>query len=186
MGSKIDPNKESTSIDLAEGHQLAISDDGKLLSLTNLKGLNLQLRLTPEGPVLDFDTPNLTIRNQGNLNLEADNLCIRTKGKMVQDVGGDFQQRTSGHHHVAVRDDLRMEAQGMALEAVRGELDIKASDDVALEGLRILHNVPREEDIEAAREKVRTFGEFMALPAKDPKSPRRLPRSEPIKRNDWD
>lgn len=186
MAKETGPKASPELIELAEGHRLSISEDGKSLSLTNVKGLNLQLRLTPEGPVLDLDVPTLTIRNQGDLKLEADNLHIKTKGQMIQEIGGDFEQRISGHHHLAVRDDLRVEAQALGLEAVRGELELKASDDVALEGLRILHNVPREEDIEAARAKVETFGDFMALPAKDPNSPRRLPNSKPVERKDWD
>lgn len=173
-------------IDLAAGHQLAISEDGQHLTLTNVQGLRLNLQLTADGPVLDLDAPNLTIRNQGNLHLEAEHVHLKSRGDMVQEVGGHFVQRTSGDHKLQIRDDLHVEAQAMALEAKQGELDFKASDDISLQGLRVLHNVPRKEELEAALEKVETFGDHMALPAYDPNSPQRLPKSKPRPREDWD
>ena len=180
-----DGSKQPDRLALSDGHQLAISEDGSLLTLTNLKGLTLQLRLTAEGPVLEFDAPQVTLRNKGDLCLDAQNIHLKTQGDLVQEVGGNLLQKTSGHHRIAARDDIRVEAQGLSIEAMQGELELKASDDVALEGLRILHNVPREEDIAAAKAKVRTFGEYMSVPALDPNSPKRLPRSEPRPNPDW-
>jgi len=176
--------RTSQPLQLAEGHQLDISEDGKTLTLSNLKGLNLQMRLTPEGPLLEFDAPQVTLRNKGDLRIEANHIHLKTHGDMVQEVGGDFLQKTHGNHRIAARDDLRVEAQAMSLEALQGELELKATDDVALEGLRILHNVPREEDVAAAKAKVRTFGEYMTVPAVDPNSPKRLPRSQPRSQKD--
>lgn len=179
MTHSSEDKKPVQNIQLAEGHQLAISEDGTQITLSNIAGLNMQMLLTPQGPVLNFDAPNVTIRNQGDLHLEADNLHFKTKGDMVQQVGGNFTQTTAGNHQVSARDDLTMQAQGLSIEAHRGELELKASDDLALEGLRILHNVPRKEDLDAAAGKIQTFGEYMAMPAYDPNSPQRLPKSPP-------
>jgi hypothetical protein len=126
-----------------------------------------------------MDAPKVTIRNQGALALEADEITLRSRGNMIHEIGGDLEHRVNGNVKLQARDDIDITAQSAHLEANRGGLSLKASDDLALNGLRILHNVPTEEEIFAQYRKVETFGELMACPAYDPNSPRRMERGKP-------
>lgn len=173
------------SIQLGSDYHLNISSQGDLITLANSQGQGLQIKLTADGPVVEIQAPQLTIRNSGDLKLEAKRLYLKSQGEMVQESGGDFLQRVAGNHAVDVRDDYCLKSQAMDLEASHGGMALKANDDVSLEGLRILHNVPDEETLAEQYEKVRTFGEKMKLSAYDPATPTRLGKGEPVTREDW-
>lgn len=170
---------------LAERHVLKIDGQGRHVVVENLDGSGVHIEITPNGPVLRFDAPMMKIENSGDLCFEAGNISLRARGHLTQEVGGDLRMRAAGDFHLAVRDDAAIDAQAINLHAQRGELSLKATDDVALNGLRILHNVPSEEELIAQYEKAKTFGELMSCPAVDPQSPRRLPKSSPVKRETW-
>lgn len=174
------------SIQLGSDYHLNISTQGDLITLSNKHGQGLQIKLTAEGPVVEIQAPQLTIRNSGDLKLEAQRLYLKSQGDMVQESGGDFLQRVAGNHAVDVRDDFSMKAQAMDMEASHGGMALKANDDLSLEGLRVLHNVPDEETLAEQYEKVRTFGEKMKLPAYDPNTPTRLAKGTPVVREDWE
>lgn len=171
--------KPEHPIALAHGCALEVADGGTQLTLTAGNGQAMIIRLTSEGPTIEMDVPQLTIRNRGALALEAGEIALRSRGDMVQEVGGNLEQRVHGHARAHIRDDLDVRCQSAQVEAHRGGLFLKASDDLSLQGLRVLHNVPSEQELVAQYEKAQTFGELMACPAFDPTSPRPIPRGEP-------
>lgn len=174
-----DKANSGTVTPLANGFSLRVDQEGTLLELCREAQCALRVELTENGPVLRFDAPQLKIVNSGGLELEADRIALRSRGDFVQETLGDFKQVTHGDHQVHVRDDMSMKAQAVSLEAELGEMSIRASDDVALNGLRVLHNIPSLEEIEEAYAKVKSFGEAMQCPAFDPRSPRRMRPSKP-------
>jgi len=83
---------------------------------------------------------------------------------------------------VRVRDDARIVAQAVQLIAELGELALHANDDVALNGLRVLLNVPSEEEIIDREKAARSIEELLRRPFDAVDGPRRMPPSTPKKR----
>ena len=179
------PLPTPSSLQLAAGHTLAVLESGALLEITHAGGVKLCIRLTESGPVLEMDTPSLTIRNRGALALEGESICLKSRGVMSLESGGGFSQRVGGDCRIAVRDDMEIRAQAVGMEAETGGMALKANDDLDLKGLRILHNVPDQEEAAARLNKAATFGETMKCPAVDHGGPRPLGKGKPLPREDW-
>ncbi len=103
---------------------------------------------------------------------------------MNSDAG--FNQRVGGNYEVAVRDDATIKAQALELIAELGELGLKANDDIALNGLRVLLNVPNEEDLIDKETALASLAEFLKRPFAPKGEPRRLPKDQPKPRENWD
>lgn len=173
-------------VPLQHGRRLSVDEDESRLEITTREGeIELRVEITPTGPLLRFESANLALRSAGELDLECDELNLRSRGDTRLACGGDFQQRVSGNHSVAVRDDARFTAQAIDMVAELGDLALEANDDVALDGLRVLMNVPSEEEVARRRAAAKSFADYLALPAIDEKDAGRLPRSTPKARPDW-
>jgi len=179
-----EPESPARGIALGRNHELQISADGCELVLRQGESRLLKLVLTEKGPELHFDAPQLAIRNTGALSLEAGEIHLRSKGDLVQEIGGDLVQQVGRNQKVAVAGDSFHSAQATRLEARTGSLALQANDDLALNGLRVLHNVPSEEELRQKYAAVRTFADLLSCPAFDPSSPRRLDWGQPLEDED--
>ncbi|PIE02685.1 MAG: hypothetical protein CSA81_05890 [Acidobacteria bacterium] len=148
-------------------------------------GSPMVIKMTAEGPVIEMNAPKVVFKNTGCLSLEAKTIEMKTSGNMNMDIGGTCSQRIAGNMNLDVRDDIHMKAQAGSIDAVRGGFSVSATDDLDLKGLRILHNVPHEEEVLEQLEKARTFGEFMKCSAHNPNGPKKLKPGEPVERKDW-
>jgi len=182
----LDIKEQSTEhISLANGYHLEINREGRDVTFLSDAGKHMKIILSPEGPIIEMDAPRVVFRNTGDLALEANSIEMKSRGELKLDVGGNCTQRIAGNLEIDVRDDIHMKAQAGSMEAVRGGLSFSATDDLDLKGLRVLHNVPTEEEVMEQLQKVKTFGEYMKCPAYDPNSPRKLPASDPVEREGW-
>lgn len=177
-------DREYPALALAENHSLEVEPGGSALVLKQGESAIMRIVLTPCGPELVFDAPNLAIRNSGSLTFEGQDIHLRARGHLNQEVGGNLRQRVGGSQAVEVREDATLSAQAISAEARTGSMALRANDDLALNGLRILHNVPTQAELKAQYAKVKTFGDLMSCPAFDPNSPRRLDWGQPIPNED--
>jgi hypothetical protein len=174
-------------IELAHGRVLELDQQGAMLHVSSSSGeVELQIRITPEGPVLVFDQARVSIQNSGNIDVECEDLELKARGRLTLESGDDTVHRVAGNYSVDVRDDAEIKAQAVDVHAQLGELSLRANDDVALNGLRVLLNAPTQEEIERKRREVRSFKDFLELPFVAAGAPRRLPPSAPKKREDWE
>jgi hypothetical protein len=170
---------------LAAGRRLAVAPDGARLEISSPAGeVELRVEITAAGPVLRFTSIGLALSAAGALSLDCDELSLRSRGRMRLDCG-DFEHVVSGGHRLAVRDDARLTAQAVAIEAETGDLDLRANDDVAVGGLRVLLNVPSDEEIAAHRAAASDLRAALAAPVACADGTSRLPRSIPRKRDGW-
>ncbi len=117
--------KYSLVIHQAEGENILeiIAPDGNV---------RLSIRVTPNGPILYFDLENLKIQTSGSLELSADYLAIHTTKGITLSSNGDI--------HVNSLSSINTKALAQNISASKGNVNIKANDDVKLDGERIRMN----------------------------------------------
>ncbi len=177
---------ENGVINLSHSRKLALDAQGERFFITSPHGeVELQVRITPEGPLLSFHQSHIEISNEGNLNIKCKDLRVQTEGKMQFECGAEFHQTVAGNYSVDVRDDAGFNAQSLQMKAELGELSLIANDDIALNGLRVLLNVPTQEELEKKKTDLRNFQDFLSLPFVRDNEPKRLLQSGPKERRDW-
>lgn len=102
----------------AEADELRIRDPGGTLSLS--------IRVSERGVELQLSGADLVLRSSGEIALDAE--VIRMRGRAGVEIDGGQA--------------LSLRAEEQTLTATRGNVDIEASDDVALDAERILLNCP--------------------------------------------
>jgi hypothetical protein len=100
----------------------------------------LTVQLTAEGPVLRFEGASLQIAATKRLELSCEELAVRASGAAAIDVGGDLEERVGGSARRAVRGTATTAATRVDLEAMPGGIDLRANDDVRIQGERVLLN----------------------------------------------
>jgi hypothetical protein len=92
----------------------------------------LSVSLTEKGPVLRFEGASLVLQAAGKLAIEADELELRGRSGVTLSTDGDLALQAAG--------DLHSEARIQTVTATRGDVKLRANDDVTLVGERIRMN----------------------------------------------
>jgi hypothetical protein len=122
-------------IPLAGRHTLAIekSPTGNTLQLRGKDGkVCISIEVTEKGAVLRFEGPSLSLQTTGELSIEADSLSITTRKNISLTTQGSLQLNAQG--------DLRSHARTQHIVSDYGNVNLKANDDVRLNGERVLVN----------------------------------------------
>ncbi|MBI5590677.1 MAG: hypothetical protein HY881_09360 [Deltaproteobacteria bacterium] len=124
------------SVELTGRQQLVLRHEQSqdVLQFFNAKGaVVLTVHVTENGPVLRFDGDGaLTIQTTGALSIEAEHLSLHGRSGVSVTSDGDMHLRTSG--------DLHTHGRIQNISASLGNVNVKANDDVRLDGERVLVN----------------------------------------------
>lgn len=115
------------TLPLAHGHALRLTDDGQeqALRLFSRDGhCGLEIRITPSGPVLRLVGDDVRLSVSGRLQIEADELHLR--GRDAVNISSDGEIRSRGDRQW--------------IQSDRGDIRLRANDDVRLEGERVRVN----------------------------------------------
>jgi hypothetical protein len=127
--------KALASIPLAGSHQLTVerSRAGNLLTLRGAKGqLCLSIEITEKGPILRFEGAALRLEVGGDLSISADRLALNARSELAL--------TTQGELRITAQGDLVSEARIQTIKAQLGDVNIKANDDVRVNGERVMVN----------------------------------------------
>jgi hypothetical protein len=115
-------------LELPSGRSIECHDapaGGELVTIRNPAGrVELEVRLTEAGPVLLFDAAQLELRATGRIRADCESLEIVTAGDAALRVGGE----------------LSTSARTTDIASTRGDVRIRANDDVRLNGERVKLN----------------------------------------------
>lgn len=141
------PAEEPASEDtwtLASGRTLTVqsTDEGDdEIRISGCGGtVELHVVLTPRGPVLKFESAAMKLESAGKIEVDCDRLHLRSKRGIVQETGGDLIQHAGGNAELAVRGDSSTVARSVELTSRRGDVRLRANDDVKLNGERVRLN----------------------------------------------
>ena len=125
------------SLALAGRRRLELSRQrtGDTVEIVDRQGaICVRVLVTAQGVTLSLEGGALTLHSTGTLRVDAERLELR--GRSGVSIASD------GDAALAVAGDLSMTARSQALTATLGDVRLKANDDVALDGERILLNSP--------------------------------------------
>jgi hypothetical protein len=126
---------DTKRIELAGRHQLVMqrTQDSNILRLLGRNGeVCLSIEVTPAGPVLRFEGAALKLEASGDLMIEAERLAFVGRSEVVLDSGGDLLVHAEG--------DLHSKARIQNITADLGNVNVKANDDVRINGERVRVN----------------------------------------------
>ena len=122
-------------IELAGGHELVVSGalDRNVVELVAQNGqIRLSIEVSDAGAVLSFEGAALRLQAKGDLVIEAERLALVGRSAVALETAGDLHLRAHG--------DLTSEARIQTIRAELGNVNVKANDDVRLDGERVLVN----------------------------------------------
>ena len=99
--------------------------------------VELRVRFEDGGPVLHFRAADLSIDTPGTVGIDCKRFEIRAAEDIVQSCQGSLRQEVKGDLEADVHGDISVEGRTVAVEAHRGDVALKANDDVSLQGERI-------------------------------------------------
>jgi hypothetical protein len=118
---KTENGNSCRELELASGRSVVCRSAADSCDEVTIRGpageVLLEVALTPAGPVLRFHAAQVQIDCQGSFNVRCGSFAVETAGDIVQRAGGE-----------------------MSLEARRGNVDVRANDDVNLNGERVRLN----------------------------------------------
>jgi hypothetical protein len=123
------------TFDLPGNQQLVVergSREANLQILTAGGQVTLWIRVTPSGPVLHFQGAGLMLRADGDLAVSAERVAIHGREEVRITSGGDAT--------IGIAGNLETTARIQNITAVLGNVNVKANDDVKLNGERVLVN----------------------------------------------
>jgi uncharacterized protein (DUF2345 family) len=160
--------------------RLSAEPGGEALTIVSAEGeVRLEVLLTQGGAVLRFAGPRIAIETGGELALRCGRFEVRAES-IDLGASGDVSLGAGRSLELHAGHDAVLSAQAVGVEARRGELALKANDDVALNGERVLLNCPTDEEAEKRRREAKSLQDLLELPFQSPGSPRRLPASAPV------
>lgn len=157
-----DPDLDDGTVTLAlpSGREISVqpADGGDdHLRVRGVDGtVELHVRLTGNGPVLQFESADLELSSPGAVRVRCEEYHVAARKGIVQETGGSFIQsiggaarveiagdsavEVGGDSAVEVEGDFRTRARAIETRAMRGDVRLKANDDVRVRGERIRLN----------------------------------------------
>jgi uncharacterized protein (DUF2345 family) len=136
------PAQDSAELRLATGHVVrADAMDRSRITVQAPDGtVQLRVAFTPDGPVLSFAAAALELTAQREVRIDCDRFDLRTRERIVLQSDGDIEQAAGRDALLHAGRNLTTAAREVNLVAHDGSVAIEASEDVDVQGAKILLN----------------------------------------------
>ena len=135
---------------LPSGRRVEVALDAETVRIYGAQGrIELTVRCTDAGCVLEFDTANLSLRNQGKIDLQCEELSVQTSKQLSFHSQGHISTKAQGGCSTEVAGTLETRADEILMQATVGDAVVQANDFVRMKGEQILLNSdddPRERE----------------------------------------
>jgi hypothetical protein len=133
---------------LPSGRRVEVALDQETVRIYSTEGrVELLVSCTAAGCVLQFETANLSLRNQGKIDLRCEELCVETAKQLSLHSQGHISAKVQGDFTTNVAGALKTRADEIHMKATSGDAVVEANDLVRVKGEQILLNSednPRE------------------------------------------
>jgi len=132
-----------TRLRLASGRRAEIARDGAddLLTVSAADGrVELRVRFTEAGPVLSFEAAGLKLASAGEVAVECDRFRVQARDAVTLRSEGTIEASSDRETTIRAAGEARVEGHAVEVRSRRGNVDLKANDDVRLLGERVKLN----------------------------------------------
>jgi hypothetical protein len=129
------PQRETLT--LISGHALDVqrtSENNVLRVMLPDGAVGISITITPQGITMNVVGADLLLQTTGALAVRADTLSLHGERSVSVTTGGDATLKATG--------DMYSEARIQNIQATLGNVNVRANDDVQLDGERIRLNAP--------------------------------------------
>jgi len=126
----IAPAETGRKITMKSGRQLQVSDgaDEELLVIHNPHGeVELTVRFTEAGPVLNFSAAAVNLQTPGELKIDCGKLKVNSADAIELSSAGDMVQVVNGDSKTHIQGKSFFEAHTVNMKSRRGNINIKAN-----------------------------------------------------------
>ncbi|HKO94620.1 MAG TPA: hypothetical protein VJU61_25875 [Polyangiaceae bacterium] len=147
---------------LRSGHSVSVDAAASTLRVSSASGrVELTVRCTAEGCVLDFATADLTLAAAGKLALHCAELEVQATERLELNSDGDWSSRIAGNSVTTVTGRSETRADELSLSATGGDATLYANDHVRVNGEKILLN--SEHEGRGTRDQIEAFWRMIGL-----------------------
>lgn len=148
-GSEPPQSDKTSSVRTASGHQVELTDVAECCGSAKTSRVvvrradgqvQLRILLGPEGPILQFQEAALDLHVKGELRVNAETVTLTAASRLELRSGGDIRQSANAHHEIRAGGRANVMGRDVRVVASRGDVGIKANDDVSVSGERIWLN----------------------------------------------
>jgi len=148
--------------ELRSGHTVAVDAAASVLRVSSASGrVELTVRCSAEGCLLDFATADLTLAAPGKLALHCAELEVQASQRLELNTDGDWASRVAGNSVTVVTGRSETRADELSLAATGGDATLYANDYVRVNGEKILLN--SEHGGRDTRDQIETFWRMIGL-----------------------
>ncbi len=116
------------------------AEDDRIVVCAPDGAVELAVRLTAAGPILEFRGASLELTASKNVSVRCERFVVDATNEVAMSSGGDMRQRAKGDSLVEVAGRSKLAAHSVEVTATTGNLELKASDEIVVEGERIWLN----------------------------------------------
>ena len=159
--------KESPLPALQHGYAVRVPRDDQVEIVAPNGDLCLSIRLDATGPVVNVRAAALRVASRGDLSVECDRFEVAARQEIALVSAGGITQDAHGDVVIRADGEIATEADGQQHHARLGNVDIRANDDVMLDGERVMLNGPRAfavPPVDLASRQKRVAGQTEASP----------------------
>lgn len=128
----------------AAGRQLEVNDEGggreRLLIRAAGGKVLLQVTFDDDAALIEIEQAEVELRATARLLLSADEVVVRAATKLSLHSGGDMEVNAGGNAHTVVAGVERRESSSVEWQATGGGVDLRARDEIAMDGDHIALN----------------------------------------------
>lgn len=132
----------STTVALPSGRAVTVeSGAGERLYVRGPAGeVELSIRFTAQGPVLNFSAAAIDLKSEGAIRMECERLDVHARSEVAVTSDGGLRETVAGARVSEVGGKSSLVAHAVEIASRRGDVAVKANDDVRIDGERVLLN----------------------------------------------
>ena len=139
--SKLKSLTEELEIKFATGHSLSTNKELGEINITNSKNeIQLTILITAAGIVINANANQLNVNASNQLNLQSKKINIDASELLVLKSGGNFVQEINKDALTEIMGTNKHLAKIQKIVATMGNIEIKANDNIKLQGEQVLLN----------------------------------------------
>lgn len=132
----------ATTVELPSGRAVTVEAGAseRLIVRGPAGAVELAIRFTEQGPVLSFSAAAIDLTSAGEIRMDCERLRVHARSEVAVTSDGDLREQIAGSRVTEVAGASTHAAHTVGITSRRGDVTVKANDDVRITGERVRLN----------------------------------------------